>query len=599
MAEPILLHVIRPLVKPYYVSLDSCVDIFTSGADFAVLFFTAPIVWIRLVTHNAWSTLQKTFSSGSLPRPGGHAVSASDPDEPLNDPITPGDASKATSTKGDEAKPDPLQRFVPKTRAYVQHESDDDEILYKNPLRDDPPPYGLPVDLPTSIERDYPPVFSTRRGTSRSRPEGTPGARSTYPRRMSIDHRPPYLPDSSSVTSVSYRPESEVGGSAYGFSPGSQGVTNGAGDLVPDTDPDIPSFALSSPEHLPVSVSAAPAIPSYLQPRTRASRANLNPNRQRVDSYADRPNPRASAFLEGERGMTFADKPKEAKGLTPEVAPSYVSPPPSGYGVSSPPMAPTAPAYGNPYAARGRTGHPSRPYSPADDGYDAPHGGNNRVDLIQGWRQRSAIPPEPKHRRAPSAGGSAYPYQAAESPYMQPTPSLAPSFPSPSIAPSFPVPSIAPSLAPSQSISNVHARPQPGYRPQESRPATALSGRPPTATSSHPPTTTTGMGLGLPRRKSSTRELRAQVWEPKEDDSAAEAERLREEERREVEKKETDRLAALERQRRKVSDSQQQFQRTVRGKKLTGDVQPTRTRGTRSKAKASGEETGSAEGEGF
>ncbi|KAF8605327.1 hypothetical protein BDV93DRAFT_439199, partial [Ceratobasidium sp. AG-I] len=42
MAEPILLHVIRPLLKPYYVSLDSCVDIFTSGADLAVLLFTVP-----------------------------------------------------------------------------------------------------------------------------------------------------------------------------------------------------------------------------------------------------------------------------------------------------------------------------------------------------------------------------------------------------------------------------------------------------------------------------------------------------------------------------------------------------------------------------
>ncbi|KAG8690674.1 hypothetical protein FRC09_011894, partial [Ceratobasidium sp. 395] len=354
------------------------------------------------------------------------------------------------------------------------------------------------------------------------------------------------------------------------------GATNGAGDLAPDTNPDIPSFALSSPEHPPVSVPAAPAVRSYLQPRTRASRANLNPNRQRVDSYADRPNPRASAFLEGERGMTFADKPKEAKGLLPDVG-GYVSPP-----VSSPPVGPTAPAYGNPYnPTRGRSGYPPRSYTPADES-----DGGSRSDIIQGWRQRSAIPPDSKYRRAPSAGpgGSSYPYQAASTAYPPQTPSVAPSFPVPQSPPTFPTPSIAPSLTPSQSVSNVFARPQPGYRPPsagpEGRPLTSVS-RPPTNAPSHPPTSTTGMGL--PRRQRSTRELRAQVWDPKEDNSAAEAERLREEERLAIEKKEAERVAALERQRRKVSNRQN-----------TGDTPSTRTRGAR--AKAAGEDT---EGEGF
>ncbi|QRV87775.1 TB2/DP1, HVA22 family domain-containing protein [Ceratobasidium sp. AG-Ba] len=516
MSEAILLHVIRPLVKPYYVSLDSFVQVFTSAADLA----------------RAWTTLRKWFSSGSLPRPGGHDVSGSDPDEPLNEPTKP----EATSTK-EKAEPDPLERFKPKTRGYAQQESEPEDIVYKNPLRDDPPPYGVPRDMQASIERDYPPVFSSRRAPSRSRPDGMP-----YGRRMSIDQRPAYLGDSSSVTSVSYRGESEVGGPTYGFSPGSEGITNGAGDLAPDTNPDVPSFALSSPEHLPTSVvPAAPAIPSYLQPRTRASRANLNPNRQRKDSYIDGRNPRASAFLEGERGMTFADKPKEAKGLTPDVG-GHASPPPMGYGSGSPPTAPSPPAYGNPYA---------------DDESDS----GSRVDVIQGWRQRSAIPPDPsKQRRAPSAGPgvSSYPYQPASVPYSPQSP--------PSVAPSFPTPSIAPSLTPSQSVSNVFSRPQPGYRPPstgpENRAPTAIS-RPPTNAPSHPPTSTTGMGL--PRRQRSTRELRAQVWEPKEDNSV-DAERLREEEqRRAIEQKEAERIAALERQRRKVSE------RTVRGKRDTRD----------------------------
>lgn len=579
MAEPILLHVIRPLVKPYYVSLDTCVDIFTSGADLAVLLFTAPIVWIRLVTRHAWATLQKTFSSGSasLPRPGGHAVSASDPDEPLNDPITPG----KSSAPAEPPAPDPLQRFIPKTRAYAPPESGDEEIIYKNPLRDDPPPYGLglPADLPESQERTYPPVFSaprtTSRATSRSRPETTP----SRARRMSIDYRQPYLPDSSTATSVSYRPESEVGMSSYAFSPGSREVSYGAGDLAPD--PDVPAFALSSPEHAPVSVPAAAAIPSYLQPRTRASRANLNPNRQpRAEPYVDAPNSRAAAFLSGERGMTFADKPKETKGLAPEVG-SYASPPPSDYGFGSPAVQATSPSpYNNPYAARGRTGYPARQHTPASSS-------NEKVDLIQGWRQHSALPPEPKHKRQPSAGpaGSAYPYQAAQSSYTQSSPSVAsyasPSIP-PSIPPSFPTPSVA-SLAPSQSVSNVYARP-----PVE-------RGRAPAAPS-HPPTSTTGMGMA-PRRRSSTRELRAQVWEPKEDTSAADAERALEEERKEVERKEAERENALERQRRKVSDSQQ-YQRTVRAKKLTAEMQPTRTRGTRTRAKAGAGEDSAVEGEG-
>lgn len=591
MAEPILLHVIRPLLKPYYVSLDSCVDIFTSGADLAVLLFTAPVEWIRIVTQKAWATLRKTFSSGSasLPRPGGHAVSASDPDEPLNDPITPGEPSTT-----EPPAPDPLQRFIPKTRAYAPPppESDNEEVVYKNPLRDDPPPYGLglPADIPMSQERDYPPVFSiprtTSRATSRSRPETSTPSRA---RRMSIDYRQPYLPDSSTATSVSYRPESEVGMSSYAFSPGSQGVSYGAGDLAPD--PDVPSFALSSPEHAPVSVPPAPTIPSYLQPRTRASRANLNPNRQRVDSYVDAPNSRAAAFLSGEKGMTFADKPKETKGLTPEVVSSYGSPPPSDYGFNSPAIQPAAPSsYNNPYAVRGRTGYPAaRQYG------SSASSSNEKVDLIQGWRQHSALPPEPKHKRQPSVGpaGSTYPYQAAQSSYTQSSPSVA-SFASPSLGPSmppsFPTPSVA-SLAPSQSISNVYARPpQPAQRPSADR------GRAPGPVSSHPPTSTTGMGMA-PRRRSSTRELRAQVWEPKEDSSAADAERAREEERKEAEKKEAERENALERQRRKVSDSQQ-YQRTVRAKKLTAEMQPTRTRGTRTRAKASAGDDSAVEGEG-
>ncbi|KAG9126033.1 hypothetical protein FRC07_005151 [Ceratobasidium sp. 392] len=527
MAEAILLHVIRPIVKPYYVSLDSCVEVFTSAADFAVLLFTAPLVWLKLVTHQAWAFLQKTFS-GSLPRPGGHTASASDPDEALNEP-------EATSTKAEE-KPDPRQRFIPKTRAYAQQESDAEDVFYGN-RRDDPPPYGLPMGISDPLERDYPPVF-TRHGTSRSRPEAAQGGRS-----YGIDHHP-YGGDSSSVTSVSYRQESEVGGPTYGFSPDAQVVTNGAGDLVPDTNPDIPSFVLPSPEQPPTSVPAAPAVPSYLQPRTRASRANLNPSRQRVDSYVDRPNPRASKFMEGERGMTFADKPKEAKGFTPEVG-GYTSPP-----ANSPPTGPTPP-YSNPYGTRGRTGYPPRAYTPAEES-----DGGSRSDAIQGWRQRSAIPPDSKHKRAPSAGpgGSSYPYQAASTPYSPQAPSAVLSFPSPQIPPAFPAPSIAPSLTPSQSVSNVFPRPQPGYRPPsvgpEGRPPTAVS-RPPTTTPSHPPTSTTGMGL--PRRQRSTRELRAQVWDPKEDNSAAEADRLREEERLAIEKKEAERVAALERQRRKVS----------------------------------------------
>jgi hypothetical protein len=190
---------------------------------------------------------------------------------------------------------------------------------------------------------------------------------------------------------------------------------------------------------------------------------------------------------------------------------------------------------------------------------------------------------------------------------------MAPSIPAPSIAPSFPVPSIAPSLTPSQSISNIFARPTPTYPPVSayppapvasypptsshppvtsppSRPPTTGPQRPSSTTPSHPPTATTGMGLGLPRRQRSTRELRAQAWEPKGDNSAAEAERLAEEERRAIEQKEAERQAQLERQRRKVSDSGQ-YQRSVRGKKLTGEVPPTRTRPSRTRSRAPGDET--------
>jgi hypothetical protein len=598
MAEPILLHVIRPLIKPYYVPLDLGVSIFTSAADLVVLLFSSPLVWIRLVTSHAWKFLQKTFSSGSasLPRPGNHAVSASDGDESLNEPNTPSESTDATKSKT-APEPDPLQRFVPKTRGtFAQPESEDEDIIYKNPLRDEPPPYGVPVNMSLSRERDFPPVFTApRRATSRARQDPSP---------YGLDYRPPFMPDTSMASSASYRPDSDIG-TSFALSPNaSQDITHGAGDLAPD--PDVPAFSLSSPEHPPVSVPAAPAIPSYLQPRTRASRANLAPARQRVDSYADRPNPRASEFLKGERGMTFADKPKETKGLTPEVNPSYVSPPPSNYGISSPPVTPATPPISqvNPYA-RGRSGHPARHYAPADDGYESPRGPGSTNDFIQGWRQRSAIPVDVKPKRQQSNGPSGYSYQPASSAHVPPTPtfppsiispitapSIAPSFPVPSVAPSFPVPSIAPSLTPSQSVSNVFPRPQPGYRPPppvDNRPLTAVSGRPPTAAPSHPPTSTTGMGLGLPRRQRSTRELRAQAWEPKEDNSAAEAERLAEEERRAAEQKEAERQAALERQRRKVSDSQQ-YQRSVRGKKLTGDVPPTRTRPSRTK-KAAGSET--------
>lgn len=96
------------------------------------------------------------------------------------------------------------------------------------------------------------------------------------------------------------------------------------------------------------------------------------------------------------------------------------------------------------------------------------------------------------------------------------------------------------------------------------------------------------MGLGAPRRQRSTRELRAQAWEPKEDNAAAEAERLAEEERRALEQKEAERQSALDRQRRKVSDSQ--YQRAVKSKKLTGDAPPTRSR-TKAKSKHAGTDT--------
>lgn len=590
MAEPILLHVIRPLIKPYYVPLDACVDIFVSAADLAVLLFSSPLVWIRLVTRHAWNFLQKTFSRGSasLPRPGNHAVSASDADESLNEPNTPSESADATKAK--EQEPDPLQRFVPKTRGTLnQDDSDEEDVVYKNPLRDDPPPYGVPVDVPVSRGRDYPPVFSSPRGTSRVRREPSPGSRPFVGRRMSVIDRQPY--DISMATSASYRPDSEAE-TSFAFSPNnSQDILNGAGDLAPD--PNIPAFALASPAQPPVSVPAAPAVPSYLQPRTRASRINLRPAPPPVDNYADRPNPRASEFLQGERGMTFADKPKESKAIIPDASASYVSPPPSGYGLPAPQPIPASPPqvpFGNPYV-RGRPG-PTRPYVPAEDGYESPRGNNN--DLIQNWRQRSAIPVDVKPKR--QQGPSGYSYQAATPSQVPPTPSvvspsIAPSFPVPSVAPSFPVPSIAPSLTPSQSISNVFARPQPGYRPPsaaDNRPPTTGPARPQSTTPSHPPTTTTGMGLGAPRRQRSTRELRAQAWEPKEDNTAAEAERLAEEERRALEQKEAERQNALDRQRRKVSDSQ--YQRSVKSKKLTGDAPPTRSR-TKAKAKHAGTDT--------
>ncbi|KAL5636616.1 hypothetical protein ACGC1H_000541 [Rhizoctonia solani] len=649
MAEPILLHVIRPLVKPYYVPLDSFVFVFTSAADLAVLLFASPLVWIKLVTNHAWRFLRKTFSSSaSLPRPGSHAVSASDGDESLNEPKNPSESTDPTKAKQPEPEPDPLQRFVPKTRgALAQPESDEEDVLYRNPLRDEPPPYGVPMDMPVSRERSFPPVFSTpRRATSRVRGEATPFGMGTP------DYRPPF--DTSMATTASYRPDSDVSAS-FALSPdSSREITHGAGDLAPD--PDVPAFILASPEHPPVPAPAAPVVPSYLQPRTRASRVNLAPARQRVDSYADRPNPRASEFLQGERGMTFADKPKETKGLTqdlgvgasyptgpvsyPTVPASYpagpasyptgpapypIAPSPPTYNPISPPMLPASlPAGYNSQYPRGRPQPPTRPYAPivpVDDGYESPRSqAGTTTDFIQGWRQRSAIPVETKPKRNGPAG---YSYQSATGPGM-PTPSVAPSvtspvmsmappFPAPSIAPSFPVPSIAPSLTPSQSISNIFARPTPTYpsppvasyppvvphHPVAShppvtspppRPPTTGPQRPASTTPSHPPTATTGMGLGVPRRQRSTRELRAQAWEPKEDNSAAEAERLAEEERRAVEQKEAERQAQLERQRRKVSDSTQ-YQRSVRGKKLTGDVPPTRSRPSRTRSKAPGDET--------
>ncbi|KAG8714825.1 hypothetical protein FRC11_006922 [Ceratobasidium sp. 423] len=617
MAEPILLHVIRPLVKPYYVSLDWFVDIFTSAADLAVLLFSSPLVWIKLVTNHAWKFLRKTFSSSaSLPRPGSHAVSASDGDESLNEPNNPSKSADATKAKQAEAEPDPLQRFIPKTRgALAQPESDEEDVVFKNPLRDEPPPYGLPVDMPVSRERDFPPVFSTpRRATSRVRGEASPFGLGTP------DYRQPY--DTSMATTASYRPDSDMSAS-FALSPNnSQEITHGAGDLAPD--PDVPAFTLASPEYAPVAAPAAPAIPSYLKPRTRASRANLAPTRQRVDSYADRPNPRASEFLQGERGMTFADKPKETKGLTQDlgVGASYpTAPSPPTYGLISPPMLPSSPPVGfNSQYPRGRSQPPTRPYAPivpVDDGYESPRSTvGTTTDFIQGWRQRSAIPVESKPKRQQN-GPSGYSYQPATGPHAMPIPSIpqsvvspvasmAPSFPAPSIAPSFPVPSVAPSLTPSQSISNIFARPTPTYPPppvasyppvashpsvtSPARPPTTGPQRPPSTTPSHPPTTTTGMGHGLPRRQRSTRELRAQAWEPKEDNSAAEAERLAEEERRAVEQKEAERQAQLERQRRKVSDSGQ-YQRSVRGKKLTGEVPPTRSRPSRTRSKAPGVRT--------
>ncbi|KAH7343436.1 hypothetical protein B0J17DRAFT_625146 [Rhizoctonia solani] len=649
MAEPILLHVIRPLVKPYYVSLDLFVDGFTSAADLAVLLFSSPLVWIKIVTNHAWKFLRKTFSSSaSLPRPGSHAVSASDGDESLNEPINPGESTDAAKAKQAEAEPDPLQRFIPKTRgAFAQPESDDEDVIYKNPLRDEPPPYGLPVDMPLSRERDFPPVFSTpRRATSRVRGEAAAYGMGT----------PDYRPfDTSMATTASYRPDSDMSAS-FALSPNStQEITHGAGDLAPD--PDVPAFTLASPEHPPVAAPAAPAVPSYLQPRTRASRANLVPTRQRVDSYADRPNPRASEFLQGERGMTFADKPKETKGLTQDLGvgasyPTAPSPPnfgptppnfgamsPPNFGPMSPPMMPASPPVGfNNQYPRGRSQPPTRPYAPivpmADDGYESPRStAGTTTDFIQGWRQRSAIPVDSKPKRQGNGPGG-YSYQPAATPLGMPVPSIpasvtspvmsmAPSIPPPSVAPSFPVPSIAPSLTPSQSISNIFARPTPTYPPAPVasyppvsshppvtsppfRPPTTGPPRPPstgplrppstgplrpqTTTPSHPPTATTGMGLGLPRRQRSTRELRAQAWEPKEDNSAAEAERLAEEERRAVEQKEAERQAQLERQRRKVSDSNQ-YQRSVRSKKLTGEVPPTRSRPSRTRSKAPGDET--------
>ncbi|KAF8709004.1 hypothetical protein RHS03_02776, partial [Rhizoctonia solani] len=625
MAEPILLHVIRPLVKPYYVSLDWFLDIFTSLAGLAILLFSSPLVWIKIVTNHAWKFLRKTFSSSaSLPRPGSHAVSASDGDESLTEANIPAESTDATKSKQPEPEPDPLQRFVPKTRgALAQPDSDEDDVLYKNPLRDEPPPYGVPVDMPLSRERDFPPVFSTpRRATSRVRGEAVPYGMGTP------DYRQPY--DTSMATTASYRPDSDMSAS-FALSPNStQEISHGAGDLAPD--PDVPAFTLATPEHPPVAAPAAPTVPSYLQPRTRASRANLAPTRQRVDSYADRPNPRASEFLQGERGMTFADKLRETKGLTPDLGAgaSYpATPSPPHYGPTSPPMQPSPPPVGfNSQYPRGRPQAPMRPYAPivpVDDGYESPprSSAGTTTDFIQGWRQRSAIPVDTKPKRQGSGPG-AYSYQPATGPYAMPVPSIphsivspvasmAPSIPPPSVAPSFPTPSIAPSLTPSQSISNIFARPTPTYPPvaayppapvascppipsrppvtsPPTRPPTTGPQRPSSTTPSHPPTTTTGMGLGIPRRQRSTRELRAQAWEPKEDNSAAEAERLAEEERRAIEQKEAERQAQLERQRRKVSDSGQ-YQRSVRGKKLTGEVPPTRSRPSRTRSRAPGDET--------
>ncbi|EUC66447.1 TB2/DP1, HVA22 family protein [Rhizoctonia solani AG-3 Rhs1AP] len=447
MAEPILLHVIRPLVKPYYVPLDSFVFVFTSAADLVVLLFSSPLVWIKIVTNHAWRFLRKTFSSSaSLPRPGSHAVSASDGDESLNEPKNPIESTDSTKAKQPEPEPDPLQRFVPKTRgALAQPESDEEDILYRNPLRDEPPPYGVPMDMPVSRERSFPPVFSTpRRATSRVRGEATPFGMGTP------DYRPPF--DTSMATTASYRPDSDVSAS-FALSPdSSREITHGAGDLAPD--PDVPAFILASPEHPPVVAPAAPAVPSYLQPRTRASRVNLAPARQRVDSYADRPNPRASEFLQGERGMTFADKPKETKGLTQDlgVGASYpagpvpyptgpvsypagpasyptgpvsypVAPSPPGYNPISPPMLPASlPAGFNSQYPRGRPQPPTRPYVPivpVEDGYESPRSqAGTTTDFIQGWRQRSAIPVDTKPKRNGPAG---YAYQPATGPGM-PTP---------------------------------------------------------------------------------------------------------------------------------------------------------------------------------
>ncbi|KAF8760390.1 hypothetical protein RHS01_01609 [Rhizoctonia solani] len=561
MAEPILLHVIRPLVKPYYVSLDWFLDIFTSLAGLAILLFSSPLVWIKIVTNHAWKFLRKTFSS-----------SASLPDLAVT-----------------QSRLLMVMTLRPENpRALAQPDSDEDDVLYKNPLRDEPPPYGVPVDMPLSRERDFPPVFSTpRRATSRVRGEAVPYGMGTP------DYRQPY--DTSMATTASYRPDSDMSAS-FALSPNStQEISHGAGDLAPD--PDVPAFTLATPEHPPVATPAAPTVPSYLQPRTRASRANLAPTRQRVDSYADRPNPRASEFLQGERGMTFADKLRETKGLTPDLGAgaSYpATPSPPHYGPTSPPMQPSPPPVGfNSQYPRGRPQAPCA-HTPQSS------------PLTMGWRQRSAIPVDTKPKRQGSGPG-AYSYQPATGPYAMPVPSIPHSIVSPvaSMAPSIPPPSVAP-------ISNIFARQRrpilrSPHTPQHQSPLTRQFHLTPGNLSpyssaynwapapiqhhpSHPPTTTTGMGLGIPRRQRSTRELRAQAWEPKEDNSAAEAERLAEEERRAIEQKEAERQAQLERQRRKVSDSGQ-YQRSVRGKKLTGEVPPTRSRPSRTRSRAPGDET--------